>query len=153
MKMQTGKAPVVQRRKRFRIELSFLVRYRVQGRAGLQRAQALDVSSGGMRIRSKLDIPLDSLLDVEFTLPMDPLEILMPDPANADEHKISVPEHMAPFRSMKAAAIAKIELPADGAWRIYGLEFRKIPPFMRDELTRYIHLYQLAQLRMRRTEV
>ena len=153
MKMSAGKTPTVQRRQRFRIEVSFQVRYRVQGRPSPQRAQALDVSSGGMRIRTKMDIPLNTPLEIEFILPMAPLEILIPEPAHPDAPKAAMPEHMAPFGVLKAAAIAKTELPQDGQWRLYGLEFRKIQPFMRDELTRYIHLYQLAQLRVRRAEV
>jgi hypothetical protein len=148
-----GQAPN-QKRTAYRAPVEFDITYQLPGEK-LRTAVANDLSAGGLRLVCAEDLMYDSRLELSFTLPSDFLEMFK------SEREV---EEMSPFGKRKRK-VAELP-PAFGPMRVggkvlrpffsslrrrfqYGIAFVDAPEHVTEELQRFIHFWQLYQLRKR----
>lgn len=147
--------PADQKRSAYRASVEFPVMYTVTGRVGTRGATANDLSAGGMRLMGDEDFVDDAVVEFRFTLPNDLVrtvhvekEIDAKSPFGNRKKRILVPP--APFEQMTIRAKVVI-----GFFNIkrrkfaHGVQFIDIDDRTREELQRFIHIWQLKQLRDR----
>ena len=145
-----------QKRSSFRMPVRFEVRYTLRGRIGRRCGWAIDLSAGGMRLSTDEDLPVQSVLDLEFQLPEDFLtelaaekEVFEQSPFGLrPEMMTTKPAPFAPIRVEGEVLSSYFVLPAK--LFAYGIKFVAIEPEVQEELQRFVHLWQLHQLRLRR---
>ena len=129
--------------------------YVVDGRIGTRTAVANDLSAGGLRLIGDEDLPDDAILDLRFTLPNDLVrtvqlekEIVETTPRGRTIKKIMVPPD--PFREMRLRAKVVIAfLNVKRRKFAHGLQFVDVDDKTREELQRFIHVWQIRLLRER----
>jgi c-di-GMP-binding flagellar brake protein YcgR len=142
-------------RQSYRASVEFPVVYAVAGRAGSRTARANDLSAGGLRLIGDEDLPNETVVELRFTLPNDLIqsvhvekEIFQNSPHGKVKKKIMVPPD--PFRPMEVHAksvIAFFNLPRRKL--AHGLQFVDIDERTQEEIQRFIHVWQIRQLRER----
>jgi c-di-GMP-binding flagellar brake protein YcgR len=153
---QTPARPVSnQKRQAYRASIEFPVIYVVDGRPGTRTASANDLSVGGLRLLGDEDFTKETIIDFRFTLPTAAVgnvylekEIQERSAFGPRTRRVKVPP--TPFEPMEIAGkivIAFYNL-RTGKFA-HGVRFLHVPQRTEDELQRFIHLYQLKQLRDR----
>jgi hypothetical protein len=144
-----------QKRASFRMPVQFDVLYTLRGRPGRRHGRANDLSAGGLRISTDEDLIKESILDLDFHLPDEFLaeltiekEVFEQTPFGLRPEMVkTTPPPFAPMR-MSAVVLSTFYNPATKLLA-HGMKFVDLEGDMREELTRFIHLWQLHQIRMR----
>jgi c-di-GMP-binding flagellar brake protein YcgR len=131
------------------------VLYNVDGREGTRNASANDLSVGGLRLLGDEDFTKETIIDFRFTLPTAAvanvyLEKEMRDrtPFGVRVRRVKVPP--TPFQPIEIAGKIVIAFYNLRTQRFaHGVRFLHVPQQVEDEIQRFIHLYQLKQLRER----
>ncbi|MHB8146907.1 MAG: PilZ domain-containing protein [Vulcanimicrobiaceae bacterium] len=139
-----------QRRRSVRTLFSFPVRYRL-GKSS-SPAEANDISTGGLRLMCQEDVPLDTAVEIQFTLPSAVLDIFPPSEERTEitpfgPRKIRLPDNRRPFAEMRLRGrIVSRFAPLRGL-EVYGVRFTDIDGYHREEIARFTHAVQLQKLR------
>lgn len=151
-------APSGQKRAAFRMPVEFDIEYTLGGRRGRHSAKANDLSAGGLRLACDEDFLAGSILLLEFKLPDDFLanmtvekEVYEQSPFGLRPESIKVqPPGFAPM-GVHAKVLATF-LNVEQRTFAHGMAFVDIDHRTQEELQRFIHLWQLNYLKMRRLE-
>lgn len=162
----TGRKPVKRRppvratitetqRQSYRASVEFPVVYVVQGRDGSRTAVANDLSAGGLRLIGDEDLPNESVVELRFTLPNELIqsvhvekEVFTTTPRGKTKKKVMVPPD--PFRQMSVHAKSVIAfLNVRRRKFAHGVQFVDIDERTQEEIQRFIHVWQIRQLRER----
>lgn len=144
-----------QKRQAFRASVEFPVLYRVEGRTGTRTALANDLSAGGLRLVGDEDFPNDSVVDFRFSLPNELLrgielekEVEEIKRGVRSKKRIMVP--VEPFHPMKLRGKTVITfLNVRRRKFMHGVQFFDVDDKTREEIQRFIHVWQIRQLRER----
>jgi len=144
-----------QKRQAYRASLEFPVVYNVDGREGTRNATANDLSVGGLRLLGDEDFTKETIIDFRFTLPNAAIsnvylekEIQDRTPFGVRTRRVKVPPTpFAPIEIAGKIVIAFYNLRTQKF--AHGVRFLHVPQKVEDEIQRFIHLYQLKQLRDR----
>ncbi len=150
------RAPVSdQQREAYRASFEFPVLYVLDGRAGPRGALANHLSAGGVRLVGDEDIPDGTPIDLRFTLPERLIEgvqvekeIEQTTPRGRVKKKIMVPPE--PFRELTVrgkTVIAFFNVPRGKL--MHGVQFLDLDEKTAEEIQRFIHVWQIKQLRDR----
>lgn len=150
-----AKAKSPQKRSSFRMPVEFDVMYTLRGRTGRRHGRANDLSAGGLRLSTDEDLIKNSVLDLDFHLPDDFIgeltiekEVFKQTPFGLRPETVkSAPPPFEPMR-MSAVVLSTFYVPATKSLA-HGMKFIDIPENMQEELQRFIHLWQLHQIRLR----
>ncbi|MBV8299355.1 MAG: PilZ domain-containing protein [Candidatus Eremiobacteraeota bacterium] len=142
-------------RQSYRASVEFPVVYAVEGRTGSRTAVANDLSAGGLRLIGDEDLPNETVVELRFTLPNDLIqsvhvekEIFTNTPRGKTKRKVMVPPD--PFRPMSVHAKSVIAfLNLHRRKLAHGLQFVDIDERTQEEIQRFIHVWQIRQLRER----
>jgi c-di-GMP-binding flagellar brake protein YcgR len=155
------RAPVVRatitetQRQSYRASVEFPVVYAVDGRPGSRTAIANDLSAGGLRLIGDEDFPDETLVELHFTLPNDLIqsvhvekEVFQTTARGKTKKKIMVPPD--PFRPMTVQAKTVIAFLSLRRRKLaHGVQFVDIDEKTAEEIQRFIHVWQIRQLRER----
>lgn len=149
------KATAAQKRSSFRMPVEFDVLYALDGRTGRRHGRANDLSAGGLRLSTDEDFLKGSLLELDFTLPDDFMagltiekEVFKQTPFGLRPETIkTAPAPFSPMR-MRGTVLSTFYFPATKTLA-HGIKFVQINPETQEELQRFIHLWQLHQIRLR----
>jgi c-di-GMP-binding flagellar brake protein YcgR len=142
-----------ERRRGYRASLRFPVhvRARKEGRSLSVRADAHDVSTGGMLVALPGAYDDGTELQVTFTLPLhvvdhggDETVTVEQTPFGPRRVKKTLP--VRPFEQIEAKAHIVHKRGAESS-PLYGVTFADFSPFLQEEIARFVHAYQLTQLR------
>jgi c-di-GMP-binding flagellar brake protein YcgR len=144
-----------QKRASYRAMIEFPVVYVVDGREGTRRATANDLSVGGLRLLGDEDFTKDTVIDFRLTLPNSAVagvylekEVTERTAFGPQKKRVKVPP--TPFEPMDMAGKIVIAFYNTRTNRFaHGVRFLHVPQKIEDEIQRFIHLYQLKQLRDR----
>lgn len=127
----------------------------MDGREGTRTASANDLSVGGIRLLGDEDFTKDTVIDFRFTLPTAEvanvyLEKEVTERTAFGERKRRVKVPPTPFERFEIAGKIVIAFYNLRTQRFaHGVRFLHLPQKTEDEIQRFIHLYQLKQLRER----
>ncbi len=135
--------------------VEFDVMYTLRGRPGRRHGRANDLSAGGLRLSTDEDLVRNSILDLDFQLPDEFVseltiekEVFKQTPFGLRPETVkSAPASFAPMR-MSATVLSTFYVPATKALA-HGTKFIDVPEDVHEELNRFIHLWQLHQIRLR----
>lgn len=135
--------------------VEFAVFYTLRDRPGRRSARANDLSAGGLRLSTDEDLIKGSVLDLDFSLPDEFLadltvekEVFEQTPFGLRPESVkTTPPAFAPMR-ISAMVLSTFYVPSSKQLA-HGTKFVDVPDGMREELTRFIHLWQLHQIRLR----
>ncbi|HTC29670.1 MAG TPA: PilZ domain-containing protein [Candidatus Acidoferrum sp.] len=150
-----AQAKTPQKRSSFRMPVEFDVLYALRDRPGRRHGRANDLSAGGLRLSTDEDFLKGSILDVDFHLPDDFIhelsiekEVFKQTPFGLRPE--TVKSEPAPFAPMRMSATVLSTFYVPGTKQLsHGMKFTDIPPEVQEELQRFIHLWQLHQIRLR----
>jgi c-di-GMP-binding flagellar brake protein YcgR len=116
---------------------------------------ATDIGSGGLRVVLDRELTEREELTVRFRLSGDVLKIF---PPGVTEEFVETPfgmrkrtkNHRRPFEEMRLRARVAARLKDWCGRPAYGIAFVEVDAYTREEIARFIHAVQLAQLRERR---
>jgi c-di-GMP-binding flagellar brake protein YcgR len=151
----TRSAKPGQKRQSYRAMIEFPIIYVVDGREGTRTASANDLSVGGLRLLGDEDFTKETVIDFRFTLPnAEVADVLIEkeitERSAFGERKRRVKSPPTKFEQMNIAGkivIAFYNL--DTKRFAHGVRFLNLARKTEDEIQRFIHLYQLKQLRER----
>jgi c-di-GMP-binding flagellar brake protein YcgR len=144
-----------EQRKAYRASFEFPVVYAVEGREGMRTALAGDLSAGGLRIVGDEDLAEHAELTLRLTLPNELIagehvekEVEQTTPQGKVKRKIMVPPD--PFHEMRVrgrVVVAFLNVPRRKL--MHGVQFIDIDERTQEEIQRFIHVWQIRQLRER----
>jgi hypothetical protein len=154
-KEDAAKSKSPQKRSSFRMPVEFDVMYTLHGRQGRRHGRANDLSAGGLRLSTDEDFLKNSTLDLDFQLPDEFIgeltvekEVFKQTPFGLRPETVkAAPPPFAPMR-MSATVLSTFYVPATKSLA-HGGKFIDIPEDVQEELQRFIHLWQLHQIRLR----
>jgi c-di-GMP-binding flagellar brake protein YcgR len=145
-----------EKRRSYRADVQFPVTYVVEGQGEAHSAVVKNVSAGGMRIVGDEPLALGSgIAYVRFSLPNELVgdvrferEVEQRTLRGRIRKRLRVPpapfgEMTLPVKLVSTQHDAKHHKPAS------GVEFVNVPPALREELHRFVHVLQLNELRQR----
>ena len=140
-----------QRRTAVRTMVEFKVRYRYSNKASIA-AEANDISMGGLRLLTKIELPIGTIVEVRFTLPGDFLHAY---PAASERtevtpfgpRKVRIPDNRRPFEEMTIHGRIVSKFQPQGGREVFGVQFTDAEGYQREEIARFTHSVQLAKLR------
>lgn len=146
---------VDEKRQSYRASVEFPIAYVVDGRAGSRTAAATDLSAISLRLIGDEDFLDQTFVDLRFTLPNELVRgiqveklIVETTTRGRTEKKVMVPPE--PFHEM--AVRGKIVSTFFNPRRrklAHGVHFVDIAESTQEELQRFIHVWQIKQLRER----
>ena len=144
-----------QKRQSYRATIEFPIVYVVDGREGTRTASANDLSVGGLRLLGDEDFTKETVIDFRIKLPNEEVSDVLIEKEITErsafgDRKKRVKLPPTPFEEMDIAGkivIAFYNL--DTKRFAHGVRFLHLPQRTEDEIQRFIHLYQLKQLRER----
>lgn len=146
-----------QKRTAFRTPVKFSLHYTLEHRIGARSAIANDLSAGGLRLWADADEDFvkGSLLHLEFHLPDEFLasmviekEVYEQSPFGLRPETIKVQPHGFEAIRLDARVLATF-FEAKRCKFTHGVAFVDLPEKTAEELQRFIHLWQVNQLRAR----
>jgi len=148
-----------QKRSMFRMPVEFDVVYTLDGRHGRRRGRAADLSAGGVRLATDEDFLKGSELALEFSLPADFLDTMTIEKEVYEQTPFGLrPETMrvqppgfAPMHVRARVLVTFYDLETHSFG--HGTTFFDIDEKSQEELQRFIHLWQLNDIRTRRSIV
>lgn len=135
--------------------VEFDVLYSLRGRDGRRHGRANDLSAGGLRLSTDEDLLAGSMLDLDFRLPDAFLEGLTIEKEVFEQTPFglrpeTVKSQPPPFAPMRLAAQVLSTFYIPGAKQLaHGMKFVDLPQEAHEELQRFVHLWQLHQIRLR----
>jgi c-di-GMP-binding flagellar brake protein YcgR len=144
-----------QKRQSYRASIEFPIVYVVDGREGTRSASANDLSVGGLRLLGDEDFTKDTVIDFRFTLPTAEVKDVFIEKEITErtvfgERKRRVKVPPTPFEEFDIAGKIVIAFYNLRTQRFaHGVRFLHLPQRSEDEIQRFIHLWQLKQLRQR----
>lgn len=142
-------------RQAYRASFEFPVVYSVAGRDGERGALANELSIGGLRLVGDEDFPDQTVVEMRFTLPNELIagvlvekEIEQTTSRGKVKKKLMVPPE--PFRAMTVrgkTVIAFLNVPRRKL--MHGVQFVDLDERTAEEIQRFIHVWQIKQLRDR----
>jgi hypothetical protein len=159
--------------------IEFPVFYNLDDRDGTRMASANDLSVGGLRLLGDEDFTNDTIIDFRFTLPNEAVAGLLIEKVVEERPALVTPQKSSsfglsglgktevdrasfgpekkrvkvpppPFKPMEMAGKIVIAFYNTRTNRFaHGVRFLHVPQKIQDEIERFIHLYQLKQLRDR----
>lgn len=140
-----------QRRSALRTMVEFPVRYRI-GSRGSVAAEANDVSMGGLRLLTKADLPIGTLVELRFKLPNNFLYVYPPAGERTEispfgPRTVRIPDNRRPFEEMTISGRIVSKFQPQGGREVYGVQFIDAEGYQREEIARFTHSVQLAKLR------
>jgi hypothetical protein len=144
-----------EQRQAYRAPVEFPVVYVVDGRPGARSAVATDLSAASLRLIGDEDLGEETLVDLRFTLPNHLVhdvhvekEIVETTSRGRMPKKIMVPPE--PFAEMTVRAkVVNAFLRVRRRKLAHGLQFVDMAEQTAEELQRFIHVWQIRQLRER----
>lgn len=144
-----------QKRQSYRAMIEFPIIYVVDGREGTRTASANDLSVGGLRLLGDEDFTKETVIDFRFTLPNAEIsdvliekEVTERSPFGEKKRRVKAPP--TKFEQMDIAGKIVIAFYNLETKRFaHGVRFLNLARKTEDEIQRFIHLYQLKQLRER----
>jgi hypothetical protein len=144
-----------EQRQAYRASVEFPVVYAVDGRAGARTAVATDLSAASLRLIGDEDLPHDTLVDLRFTLPNHLVhdvhvekEIVETTARGRQQKKVMVPPD--PFTELRVRAkVVNAFLRVRRRKLAHGLQFVDIAEQTTEEIQRFIHVWQIRELRAR----
>jgi c-di-GMP-binding flagellar brake protein YcgR len=144
-----------QKRQSYRATIEFPIVYVVDGREGTRTASANDLSVGGLRLLGDEDFTKETVIDFRIKLPNEEVSDVLIEKEITErsafgDRKKRVKQPPTPFEELDIAGkivIAFYNL--DTKRFAHGVRFLHLPQRTEDEIQRFIHLYQLKQLRER----
>ncbi len=152
---QIAQPTAAQKRSAFRMPVEFDLLYTLEGRAGRRHGRANDLSAGGLRISTDEDLIKGSVLELNFRLPDEFLAELTVDKEVFEQtpfgpRPTTVKAQPPPFQPMRMRARVLSTFYVSATKQLaHGSQFIDIEEEAREELTRFIHLWQLHRIRMR----
>ena len=147
--------PSDQKRQAYRASFEFPVVYVVDGRPGTRTAVAGDLSAGGLRLVGDEDFPDETTVDFRFALPNHLIagvelerEVEELKGGRRITRRVMVPPE--PFGEM--AIRGKTVITFFNVRRrafAHGVQFLDVDERTREEIQRFIHVWQIRQLRER----
>lgn len=147
-----------QKRSAFRMPVSFDVLYTLEGRRGRRRALANDLSAGGLRLATDEDLMAGSVLTLDFHLPDEFLAAMVVEKEVYEQTPFGLrPESIkvAPHGFEPVHIAAKVLMPffdREARAFAYGVHFLDLDAKVEEELQRFMHLWQINYLRVRKGE-
>ena len=147
-----------QKRSAFRMPIAFDVLYALEGRRGRRRAVANDLSAGGLRLATDEDFMPGSVLTLDFHLPDEFLEAMVVEKEVYEQTPFGLrPEtiKVSPPGFEPIHVEAKVLMPffdRDERAFAYGVHFLDLDRKVEEELQRFMHLWQINYLRVRKGE-
>ena len=144
-----------EKRQAYRATVEFPVVYVVDGRAGARTAVATDLSAASLRLIGDEDLVDDTFVDLRFTLPNHLVhdvhvekEIVETTPRGRVTKKVMVPPE--PFTEMAVRAkVVTTFLRLRRRKLAHGMQFVDVAERTAEEIQRFIHVWQIRQLRER----
>ncbi len=143
------------KRQGYRAALQFAVVARINkdGRWSAARAEAQDISTGGMLLALPGSYEEGTELQLMFTLPLGAVdlggeekEVLEQTPFG--ERRVKKISPVRAFDPIEAKArIVKKTGGAKNGVPLYGVGFAELAPFLQEEIARFVHAFQVTQLR------
>ena len=144
-----------QKRQSYRATIEFPIVYIVDGREGTRTASANDLSVGGLRLLGDEDFTKETIIDFRFTLPTNEvadvfIEKEVTERTAFGERKRRVKTPPTRFEELHISGKIVIAFYNLETRRFaHGVRFLNLARKTEDEIQRFIHLYQLKQLRER----
>lgn len=148
-------ASKTQKRSAFRMPVEFDVFYTLDKRTGRRFGKANDLSAGGLRLSSDEDLIKHSSLQLDFKLPDDFLEGLTVEKEVFEQTPFglrpsTVKEQPPGFDPMTVhAQVLSTFYDPITKKLAHGVKFDHMPDEVNEELRRFVHLWQLHQIRLR----
>lgn len=144
-----------EQRQAYRAIVEFPVVYVVEGRSGARTALATDLSAQSLGIVGDEDLVDDTLVDLFFTLPNHLVhdvhvekEIVETTARGRLQKKIMVPPE--PFTEMRVRAkVVTTFLRVRRRKLAHGMQFVDVAERTAEEIQRFIHVWQIRELRAR----
>lgn len=140
------------KRKSYRAPVRFPVTIKLKGKANELAGSAQDLSIGGLLLVSPEKLEEGSEADVQFTMPVeavdlggDQRDVVERTPFGERKSKTLVP--VRPFEPVSAKIKVIKRAGATSGGTAYGTSFMDLAPFTGEEIARFVHAYQLTQLR------
>lgn len=144
-----------QKRTAYRASVEFPVLYSVEGREGMRGAAANDLSAGGLRLMGDEDLINGTVVVFNFTLPNELVrtvqverEIEEKSPFGTRKKKIMVPPASFDQMTIRAKVVIAF-LNTKRRKFAHGVQFLEIDDRTKEEIQRFIHIWQIKQLRER----
>jgi hypothetical protein len=142
-------------RQTYRASFEFPVAYVLSGRSGARTALANDLSAGGLRLIGDEDFANEATIELCFTLPNDLIssvtvekDVVQTTPRGRTTRKVKVPPEPFEEMSLRAKVVAAFWSRRRRKFS-HGLRFVGIDEETQEELQRFIHVWQIRQLRER----
>jgi c-di-GMP-binding flagellar brake protein YcgR len=144
-----------QKRQAYRASFEFPVAYTVADRDGERGGLANDLSIGGLRLVGDEDFPDDTVVEMRFTLPNDLIagvlvekEVEQTTARGKVKKKLMVPPE--PFGAMTVRGKTTIAfLNLHRRKLMHGVQFVGLDDKTAEEIQRFVHVWQIKQLRDR----
>jgi len=149
---QSGDGVGRAKRKAYRAPIRFPISYKLKDGMHEQVAIAADLSIGGVMIITSETIAEGSEVELDFVMPVEAVdlggeqrEVVENTPFGQRKVKKLVP--VRPFEPIhcKAKVVKRIGASPEGT--AYGTSFFEMPAFTTEEVARFVHAFQLTQLR------
>lgn len=135
------------------VPLHISVRVNKDGRWLSVRGEAQDISSGGMLVAFPGDYADGTELQVSFTLPLGAVDMGGEEKEELEQtpfgpRRVKKLSPVRPFDPIDAKAhVVKKTGGAKNGVPLYGVGFDDLSPFLKEEIARFVHAFQLTQLR------
>lgn len=140
------------KRKAYRAPIKFPISYKVKGGMHEQVAVAADLSIGGLMLITNEAIAEGSEVELDFVMPVEAVdlggeqrEVVENTPFGQRKVKKLVPVRAFEPIRCKAKVVKRIGASPEGT--AYGTSFFEMPAFTTEEVARFVHAFQLTQLR------
>lgn len=139
-------------RSEFPVEVTF-----EEPRPAMIKVTAIDISSGGLRVVSEKQLKPGDEVTVRFRLPDGVLKIF---PAGVQEEIVNTPfgprkhthNRRRPFEEIRIRSRVAAQLEDWDGKPAFGIAFVELDVYTREEIARFIHAVQLAELRERKAQ-
>jgi len=140
------------KRKAYRAPVKFPVSYKAKNKMNEVVALAADLSVGGILLITQEQLQEGTEIEVDFLMPVeevdlggDQREVVENGPFGQRKVKKLIP--VRPFESVhtKAKVLKRVGATPEGT--AYGTTFIDLGAFMAEEIARFVHAFQLTQLR------
>lgn len=142
------------RRRAYRASLKFPVHARAkkEGRWHGVRAGAHDISIGGMLVELPGEHNDGTELQLTFTLPLHAVDRGGEETVSVEQtpfgpRRVKKTAPVKPFEQIDTKALIVHKKGAQAGIQLYGITFADFSPFLQEEIARFVHAYQVTQLR------
>jgi c-di-GMP-binding flagellar brake protein YcgR len=140
------------KRKSYRAPVKFPISYKAKNAMHENVAIAADLSIGGLMLITQETIPEGTDVELDFVMPIEAVdlggeqrEVVENTPFGQRKVKKLVP--VRPFEAIRCKARVVKRIGASPEGTAYGTSFIDMAPFTTEEIARFVHAFQLTQLR------